>query len=63
MAEYDFKARCKQVEGYLKAIRTLFFESDLEKLLKAELTEAQKRELNQEIHTIIKKYTNKEEIM
>ncbi|WP_150538960.1 hypothetical protein [Actinobacillus vicugnae] len=60
---YDYKARCKQLEGFLKAIHTLFYESDLEKINQLTLTEVQRSELRNEIHQTVKKWTSKEEIM
>ena len=63
MAEYDYKARCKQLESYLKAVHTLFYESDLEKINQLTLTEVQRSELRNEIHQTVKKWINKEEIM
>ncbi|WGE52402.1 hypothetical protein [Actinobacillus equuli] len=63
MAEYDYKARCKQLESYLKAVHTLFYESDLEKVNKLDINDVQRSELRQEIHNVINKWTNKEEIM
>lgn len=60
MAEFDYQARCKQLENNLKAVQTLFYDSDLEKVNQLALDDVQRSELRQGIHDVIRKWTKED---
>lgn len=60
MNTYDYQTRCKELEGFLKAVHTLFYESDLEKINQLALTEVQRSELRHDIHQVVQKWTKED---